>query len=127
MLIALPHIAFGVKADSLDHEAFARSMTQRNTMKKLPAAIKHCQKIGGALRRRRVSVIAISFNLCTPSLQTNRGFGLLGPEKTSACNVGQRWDVQCDGAHTGLRNIAVWVQAKFCVGFDLHLRCLHSA
>jgi len=60
-------------------------------MKKLPAAIKHCQKIGGALRRRRVSVIAISFNLCTPSLQTNRAIGgLLGPEKASACKMGQR-------------------------------------
>jgi hypothetical protein len=58
-------------------------------MKKLPAAMEHCQKISGALRRRLVSVIAISFDLCTPSL------------------MGSRWDLQCDEAHTGLLFIAV--------------------
>ena len=70
-------------------------------MKKLPAAIKHCQKIL-ALRRQRVSVTATSFDLLD-SITSAWLAGFVGAKKSSACNMGQCWDLQCDGAHTGLR------------------------
>jgi len=57
-------------------------------MKKVPTAMKHCQKIGGALRRRRLIVIAISFNFAL--LRFRQAAGFYGPRKLAFAKMGER-------------------------------------
>jgi hypothetical protein len=54
----------------------------------VPTAIKHCQKIGGALRRRRLIVIAISFNFAL--LRFRQAAGFYGPRKLAFAKMGER-------------------------------------
>jgi hypothetical protein len=56
-------------------------------MKKLPAATVHCRKIGGALRGQRVSVMAMSFDLCSSSLQQGNPQGLDRRDAGNQCTI----------------------------------------